>query len=144
MITGPYGGKLPLELGASAIMALEHFSKQLDISRLKLTIHLRIHNKLYMDKELTEGLCEPINNRTFLIDVCLFGNWLSNLAHEMVHVKQFARGELNLGMDKWKSRKDCGDIEYWSQPWEKEARRLQHKMLISFHEGEEPFKIQSQ
>jgi hypothetical protein len=48
------------------------------------------------------------------------------LAHEMVHVKQYARGELKdyLRSDKVKWRKRVfrlDKVEYWSSPWEVEA-----------------------
>ena len=51
---------------------------------------------------------------------------LISLAHEMVHVKQYARGELKDYLRnnnvKWKNRVFCLDkVEYWSSPWEKEA-----------------------
>ena len=62
-------------------------------------------------------------------------NTLITLAHEMVHVKQFAKGELDPALSRWKSNKYCDKIEYWDQPWEKEARRLQHKLLLKFEQG---------
>lgn len=48
------------------------------------------------------------------------------LAHEMVHVKQYARGELKdyLRSDKVKWRNKVfrlDKVEYWSSPWEVEA-----------------------
>jgi hypothetical protein len=130
-VTGPKGGKLPLELRAYTTMAVKDFAKQLGIQRLHTNINVRVHNHLVIDK-VVEGYCEPESKRNFNIDVCLFGNWLSTLAHEMVHVKQFARGELSLDMKTWKNKKDCDNIEYWDQPWEKEARRLQHKLVEDF------------
>ena len=50
------------------------------------------------------------------------------ICHEMVHVKQGVRGELTnkLGFQYWKGRK-C-EKDYWEQPWEKEAYRLQDKL----------------
>ncbi len=62
----------------------------LGISRLKTEIQIRMHHNLFV-AEGCEGLCEPVSNRLFIIDVALYGNWLSTLAHEMVHVRQFAR-----------------------------------------------------
>tara|TARA_B110000503_G_scaffold85316_1_gene129716 strand:+ start:805 stop:993 length:189 start_codon:yes stop_codon:yes gene_type:complete len=56
---------------------------------------------------------------------------MSTLAHELVHVKQFARGELSDNLQYWKG-KDCSDTDYWKQPWEKEARRLQKKLMNDF------------
>ena len=114
------------------MMAVKSYAKQLGISRLKTTIQIRIHRALTVDKNNSEGLCEALDDRTFIIDVALFGNWLSTLAHEMVHVKQFAKGELDPALSRWKSNKYCDKIEYWDQPWEKEARRLQHKLVLEF------------
>lgn len=57
-----------------------------------------------------------LNKKTMLI----------SLAHEMVHVKQYAKGELKDYLRsnnvKWKNRVFCLDtVEYWFSPWEKEA-----------------------
>jgi hypothetical protein len=49
----------------------------------------------------------------------------------MVHVKQFAKDELDPALTRWKS-KDHSRTEYWDQPWEKEARRLQAKLVANF------------
>jgi len=48
------------------------------------------------------------------------------VAHEMVHVKQYARGELGYchrsGMSKWQGTRICEDqTDYWDLPWEIEA-----------------------
>jgi len=51
----------------------------------------------------------------------------------MVHVKQFARGELDSGLTRWKSRSHA-NTEYADQPWEKEARKLQYKLVAKFME----------
>ena len=131
-MTGPKGGKLPVELQAFALSAIKSFAKQLDISRLRTAIELRFHHKQCVDKEQSSyGLCEAIDRRHFIIDVGLYGNWLSTLAHEMVHVKQFAKDELDPALTRWKT-KDHSRTEYWDQPWEKEARRLQLKLLLTF------------
>ena len=51
---------------------------------------------------------------------------LTTLAHEMIHVKQFAKGELNVRGTKW-----CGEliddniVPYEDLPWEEEARLLE-------------------
>ena len=56
---------------------------------------------------------------------------MSTLAHELVHVKQFARGELTENLQYWKG-KDHSETEYWDQPWEKEARRLQIQLMTKY------------
>lgn len=45
---------------------------------------------------------------------------LETLAHEMVHVKQYAYSEMNESSTRWRGKKV--DVEdYWSEPWEIEA-----------------------
>jgi hypothetical protein len=132
-VVGPRGGNVDLGLTSYMMLAVYDFAKQLGISRLKTKITIKVHHNLFVAKG-TEGLCECVNDREFIINVALYGNWLSTLAHEMVHVKQFARKELNPSLTKWKSRSNVSDIDYWDQPWEKEARRLQHKLVLAFEQ----------
>ena len=129
-MTGPRGGKLPLDLHGFALMAVHSFAKQLKINRLKSNVEVRFHKKVFIDGS-AEGFCEANDNRNFIIDVGLHGNWLTTLAHEMVHVKQFARNELDSALTVWKG-KDHTNTEYWDQPWEREARRLQNKLVVAF------------
>jgi hypothetical protein len=130
--SGPRGGKLDTGLQAYAMMAINDFAKQLGIRKLRTAIEVRFHHKLYVDNsQCSEGLCEALDRRTFIIDVALYGNWISTLAHEMVHVKQFAKDELDPALTRWK-KKDHSRTEYWDQPWEKEARRLQAKLVANF------------
>ena len=133
VMEGPRGGELDIGLQAYALIAMESFAKQLNINRLKLNIVVKFHHNLFIDGKKngsTDGLCEMESPRDFIIDVALYGNWLATLAHEMVHVKQFARGELDSRLERWKGR-NCSQ-EYWDQPWEVEARRLQYKMVQYF------------
>jgi hypothetical protein len=53
-------------------------------------------------------------------------NTLLTLAHEMVHLKQFAKGELNDANTKWKGQEiDTDVVEYSDWPWEIEANALE-------------------
>lgn len=59
---------------------------------------------------------KTLNKKTMLI----------TLAHEMVHVKQYAKGELKdyLRNDtvRWKKKLfSLDEVDYWSSPWEVEA-----------------------
>ena len=130
-VTGPQGGSLHKDLTSYVHEAVRSFARQLGISRKKTTLLIRLHHKACM-YDATEGEVEALSNRAFIIDVCLYGNWLSTLAHEMVHVKQFVNNELDATLTRWKSNKYCDKINYWDQPWEKEARRLQHKLVQEF------------
>ena len=54
------------------------------------------------------------------------------LCHEMVHVKQYARNEMNDGIVKgkarWKKQFIAEDTNYWDLPWEKDAYRMEKKL----------------
>lgn len=68
-----------------------------------------------------------LNKKTILI----------SLAHEMVHVKQYARGELKDYLRnntvKWKNRKfNLQTVKYWSSPWEKEAYKKDKILYEAF------------
>lgn len=131
-VTGPKGGSVDVGLHATTELAVKHYAKQLGISRLRNNILVRIHHRIDVGEWGTEGLCECIDNRNYILDIALYSNWLLNLAHEMVHVKQFARNELDPFMTSWKSNKYVSELDYWRQPWEKEARRLQSKLLAEY------------
>tara|TARA_B100000900_G_scaffold346717_1_gene311599 strand:+ start:1862 stop:2287 length:426 start_codon:yes stop_codon:yes gene_type:complete len=134
-VMGPQGGIVQPDLQGNIALAVRHFAKQLGISRLKNNIIVRVHHKVFMSDDGTQALCESLDKRNFIIDVSMYSNWVVNLAHEMVHVKQFALGELDSGLSSWKSNKYCANIEYWDQPWEKEARRLQFKLAEEFEKS---------
>lgn len=51
-----------------------------------------------------------------------------NLAHELVHAKQFIKGELHPSLNKWK-RLDYSNVAYSRQPWEKEAYLLEDNLV---------------
>ena len=59
------------------------------------------------------------------------------LAHEMVHVKQYARGELKDYLRseqvKWQNKVyNLNKVKYWTCPWEKEAYKKDHILYEAF------------
>ena len=118
----------------------------------------RMVKNIYLDIKLTKnlkkkegayGYCHIVDNslarpREFMIELDAsmrykFDQILTWLAHEMVHVKQFARGELcdyETGRVQWKSRAFGRLIHthYEDQPWEKEAYRLEDELYEMFEE----------
>ena len=75
------------------------------------------------------------NNRTFEIELDKkigIKDLVQALCHEMVHVKQYARNEMNDGIIKgrarWKNRYIPEDTNYWDLPWEKAAYRMEKKL----------------
>ena len=56
---------------------------------------------------------------------------LETLAHEMVHVKQFALCETNQSLTRWKGIK-IKEEDYYIQPWEVEAFGLEVGLFTKF------------
>lgn len=64
-------------------------------------------------------------------------NMLLVLAHEMVHVKQYAKGELKdfirVNRIKWMGKiYDESKLDYWEQPWEIEAHGREKGLYYKF------------
>ena len=120
-----------------------------------LLLGTRMLNNIYLDIKLTKdlkkkeqayGYCHIIDDnlnrpREFMIEIDTsmkhpFDQILTWLAHEMVHLKQFVRGELcdyETGRVQWKKRM-YGRVHYEDQPWEREAYRLEEKLYNKFSE----------
>ena len=106
---------------------------------VKLTKDLKKKEKAYGFCHITDdSLSRP---REFMIELDAsmkysFDQILTWLAHEMVHLKQFVRGELcdyETGRVQWKTR-SFGRVHYDDQPWEKEAYRLEGELYEMFEE----------
>ena len=107
---------------------------------VKLTKDLKKKEKAYGFCHITDdSLARP---REFMIELdasmkYTFGQILTWLAHEMVHLKQFVRKELwdyESGRVQWKSRAYSKKVHYEDQPWEKEAYRLEEELYEMFEE----------
>ena len=117
-------------------------SKRL-MSGLEIDINLR---KNLIDKEGGEGtsIWEDENRRpkefTIELDVSYsIRDALITLAHEMVHIKQWAKGEmyeyLKSGLIRFhKTKFDADNINYWDYPWEIEAFGKQLGLFVRFCE----------
>ncbi len=64
---------------------------------------------------------------------------LETVAHEMVHVKQFARGELyesvRRNKHRWQGKWLNTDPKYWDQPWEIEAHGREVGLFVQWAEA---------
>ena len=56
---------------------------------------------------------------------------LKTIAHEMVHIKQFAYGETNESLTRWKGQRQTGE-DYWLCPWEVEAHGMETGLFAKF------------
>lgn len=127
------------------IEAANFFGELLLGPKLAKNIHIKIKIKNKLD---VLGECGPIsvgrNPRNFEINLCKRNkDIISTLAHEMVHVKQFARNELGqlweiktprgvLCKARWKGKNwtpSRREDNYYDAPWEVEA----HGREIGLH-----------
>ena len=60
---------------------------------------------------------------------------LKTLAHEMVHVRQYIQGDVNIKLTRWKGTA-VADVDYWDQPWEIDAHGREDGLLTKFAEKE--------
>jgi hypothetical protein len=126
--------------------SIRFFGKKLLSDNLYHKINLKIDFK-YFNKENKEyAYCEwEFNNhrsRDFIITIDRSlgkRNMLLALAHEMVHVKQYAKGELKdylrVNKCKWLGETfDTDEIDYWEQPWEIEAHGREKGLYVKYLE----------
>ena len=86
------------------------------------------------------GYClETDNNRTFEIEIDKtqsLRSLLETVAHEMVHVKQFARRELHPANDTWFGKTyNPKKVSYWDLPWEIEAHGREVGLFVRWCEA---------
>ena len=104
---------------------------------LSIEISLRKIKGLNGQTEVADGRRIP---RDFIVTVNPYlsrKSQLSTLAHELVHVKQFARGELISEMkgtvQKWKDEYiDHAEVDYFDLPWEIEAWGREHGLYMRY------------
>ena len=100
------------------------------------TLDIEVVFRTFKKDEGAVGFCGMTdNNRTFEIEIDKkmgINELVTTICHEMVHVKQYARNEMNDGIVKgrarWKTKFIPEDTNYWDLPWEKEAYRMEKKL----------------
>jgi hypothetical protein len=85
------------------------------------------------------GYClETDNNRTFEIELdrkLSLRKLMETLAHEMVHVKQYARREFHPANNAWLGKTyNPKKVSYWDLPWEIEAHGRETGLFIRWVE----------
>ena len=65
---------------------------------------------------------------------------LKTLAHEMVHVKQYAIGDMNVNCTRWKGSK-VETPDYWTEPWEIEAYGMTPGLFTKFAKEEKLWEV---
>ena len=132
-------------------LAAESFAKNLMSPQLSKNISIKI---IVRDKLDAGGFCDyeidrDGNPREFTIELLRTRkkiNMFKVLAHEMVHVKQHAKGEAKDKFKKdkyitlWFGEKYDDDTSYWDQPWEIEAYGLENSLVAKFLVEHDQFK----
>lgn len=114
--------------------ALQSFEQKLGLNDLD---HIVI--KVKMTKELDcYGICciEYFDDDDNVIELSMEiqtgqtqDDIIHTLAHEMVHARQYIRGELDDEMSVWRGKPvNSDDIDYEEQPWEIEAEGIGDKL----------------
>tara|TARA_B100000925_G_C21566465_1_gene285900 strand:+ start:10 stop:501 length:492 start_codon:yes stop_codon:yes gene_type:complete len=128
---------------------VEFCSDKLMSKRLANSIKLDIRlSRTYLKTHGDYGCCEwqddchrPKEFKMWVDSAQNPREFYSTVAHEMVHLKQFAKGELTDLMRskkiKWSSASgleyydfDREDDEYWDLPWEIEARGREEGLVV--------------
>ena len=101
---------------------------------------LEIDIKLCNPKSALGYCLELDTNREFELEIDKkqpMRRMLETIAHEMVHVKQFARRELHPSTDKWYGKTyNPKKVSYWDLPWEIEAHGREVGLFVRWCEGE--------
>lgn len=121
--------------------ALNFFAEKLFSSQMIPNLHVRvkfISNSSDYGSICIDGYNQVGKPRIFIMEIAKEDNiktQIRTMAHEMVHMRQFVRGEINEELTKWKSRKVNSDVvPYRELPWEIEACRLGDKMYNEYLE----------
>lgn len=113
--------------------AARYFIKRLCPRKRNLNLDINIRNLLVED---AAGYCMFLGGDDFEIELHNRGSlyqYLSYLAHELIHLKQYVRKELKTrGHRNWWLNEEWSGGSYYQQPWEKEAFALQYPLAKDF------------
>ena len=109
--------------------------------RLKRDIEVEVIFKTELEKGKIAGYCSGSRD-DILIEIAKDyknAKWLCrNLAHEIIHAKQYIRGEVNDCDYKWRrdgTIEDCTDYTYGKFPWEIEAKNQERELVKLYYDG---------
>jgi hypothetical protein len=132
-------------------LASYHYASMLMSKRLINNLDVKL--VAFNNNDFYSGFCSAVDDRRypreFEVEINTdfpFEKMMTTLAHEFVHVKQFARGELSERLirlpDKtsrqtttiWKKEYYHPDTDYHKRPWEIEADAMETLMFHNFIE----------
>jgi hypothetical protein len=126
--------------------AIESYCTRIISKKILKTIHLKVYLKKKLEYPSMQGYCYYVSHedgiREFEIAIkknTSLRELLIYIAHECVHVKQLASGELKDGVRKckWQGQLIEDDkLDYWDLPWEIEAygreKGLYHRFIVDY------------
>ena len=118
---------------ALAEKTVEWSIKKLGLSRMT-SLNVNVILKKMPEGEfglcMTDDVMDDIRNFNIEVNKNIsLKDFVSTIIHEMVHVKQFAREEMSVYGMRWKSKNIPEKTDYMDLPWEKEAYRLEEKLV---------------
>lgn len=105
-----------------------------------ITVDIHVKNQKDMDAS-ADGYCEVDGYNTcnkprnFIIEIARNKSkryMMMTLAHEVVHLKQYALGELDESLNVWKGKRYGNSVSYWRTPWEIEAFGRERGMYTEY------------
>lgn len=118
------------KLSKSQMLAIDFFADALLTNQLKrhIIIHVKFRKNLdYLGLAEIDDYNASGKPREFILEINLNQSKeeiIHTLAHEMVHVRQYAYGELSEDATRWCGEKFARDLVYHEQPWEIEAETV--------------------
>lgn len=113
------------------------FIDKLGLDGYPIAIHVRIDNLTHL-----HGYCSELSDFEYEVgvNVNIAENPLETLAHELVHVYQYASGQMcDLALDKvlWRDKvysqpDDETSEDYWDLPWEVDAREQGEQLAMAY------------
>lgn len=143
--TGTKGGALPRKLQDDLVQAAYHYAKQLKLNRFNGIVNIKVPRKKGYIDGAVGGYCSADRfehqdgNKYWQVDIDLANvtkvEMIKNLAHEMIHAKQFLKKELSTHMDTWKGIKfetEDGTGFNLDSPWEVEAYSSENELYENY------------
>ena len=119
------------------------FAKKFFKDELSKTLSVKIEHHPYVHDVTDLADCvwtdeedppKKYHIQMFVPDDIILVNYLRTLAHEMVHVKQYAYGELNEQATYWCGKFFSSNLNYHEQPWEIEAHDVSDLLMLQYTE----------
>ena len=143
--TGTKGGALPRKLQDDLVQAAYYYAKQLKLNRFNGIVNIKVPRKKGYIDGAVGGYCSADRfehqdgNKYWQVDIDLANvtkvEMIQNLAHEMIHAKQFLKKELSTHMDTWKGIKfetEDGTGFNLASPWEVEAYSSENELYENY------------